>query len=378
MAGLSPRTPRLRRAGLATLAALAAASLAALQACASAPGAGAQPVETPAAQSAAQSGSRPVSQPAGRSATPPVASIAPGSGAGALAQFQVDVRDLDWTDAQRARVVPARLYLPAATGPVPLVVFSHGLGGSRFGYSHLGRYWAAHGIAALHLQHAGSDRAVWGARDLSTVAAVINAATFDNAIARVQDVSFAIDRVLADAELGRLIDPARIGVAGHSFGANTALLASGARFRRDDSVLSFTDRRVRAAVILSAPSLPAEQDPWFVYGPIAVPTLHLTGTHDYIALPVLGSTPAERRVPFDSMVASPRYLGVFEDGRHSMFNDRARDATSEAIKASARAITLAFWRAVFERDARAGELLAAPRRVLPALSAPLSVWEARH
>ena len=52
--------------------------------------------------------------------------------------------------------------------------------------------------------------------------------------------------------------------------------------------------------------------------------------------------------------------------------------TSEAIKASARAITLAFWRAVFERDTRAGELLAAPRHVLPVLSAPLAVWEARH
>lgn len=294
------------------------------------------------------------------------------------ARYAVEVRDVAWTDAARAREIPARLYLPRSDRPVPIVVFSHGLGGSRFGYSHLGQHWAANGIAALHLQHPGSDREVWRSQGLAVVSAMLSAATTDNAIARAADVSFVIDRIVGDKELRSLIDPSRIGVAGHSFGANTALLASGARFRLDDQIVSYGDARVRAAVILSAPSLPPDQDPWFVYTPIAVPTLHLTGTRDTIALPVVGSAPDERRVPFDSMVSGPRYLGVFQDGRHMMFSDRSRDSTSQAIKAATRAITLAFWRTVFFGDPAARAQLAAPAPALSGASAPLATWESRR
>ena len=69
--------------------------------------------------------------------------------------------DLDWADSRRQRPVPVRLYLPRGGGPVPLVVFSHGIGGSRRGYSWLGQHFARHGIAGLHLQHVGSDRQLW-------------------------------------------------------------------------------------------------------------------------------------------------------------------------------------------------------------------------
>ena len=48
------------------------------------------------------------------------------------------VLDLDWADGRRQRPVPLRLYMPEGGAPVPLVVFSHGLGGSRRGYRYLG------------------------------------------------------------------------------------------------------------------------------------------------------------------------------------------------------------------------------------------------
>src|SRR5690242_18941048 len=53
-------------------------------------------------------------------------------------------RDLDWRDDARDRSVPAKLYLPQAASErqrVPLIVFSYGIGGSRNGYSYLGRWW---------------------------------------------------------------------------------------------------------------------------------------------------------------------------------------------------------------------------------------------
>ncbi len=75
-----------------------------------------------------------------------------------------EVRYLQWVDRGRQREVLAKLYLPPAAvrrGPMPLVVFSHGMGGSREGYSYLGANWAARGYASLHLQHTGSDSRLW-------------------------------------------------------------------------------------------------------------------------------------------------------------------------------------------------------------------------
>ena len=67
----------------------------------------------------------------------------------------------DWQDSARDRSVPVKIYYPEkGTGPFPVVLFSHGLGGSRNGYSYLGEHWASHGYVSVHLQHVGSDGAV--------------------------------------------------------------------------------------------------------------------------------------------------------------------------------------------------------------------------
>ena len=138
--------------------------------------------------------------------------------------------DMQWTDASRQREIPVRLYWPEGASPtaaVPLVIFSHGLGGTRNGYSYLGKYWASQGFASLHVQHAGSDRAVWGSGNIfKMVGNVVAAATEANAIDRVKDVSFAITSILALKEYGPSIQANAIAVAGHSYGANTALHGS--------------------------------------------------------------------------------------------------------------------------------------------------------
>ena len=81
--------------------------------------------------------------------------------------------DFDWVDAKRQRAVPVRLHWPAEAGSpaasVPLVVFSHGIGGSRVGYSYLGRHLASLGWACLHVQHVGSDRSLWGGNPLGVI-----------------------------------------------------------------------------------------------------------------------------------------------------------------------------------------------------------------
>ena len=302
---------------------------------------------------------------------------------------EIESIDFDWVDDSRRRDVPARLYWPAdrdAAQRLPLVVFSHGLGGSRFGYSHLGRHWASQGFASLHLQHRGSDRSVWTSGFFDLVSNLSAAASEANAIARAQDVSFGISSVLADARVAQRIDPARIAVAGHSYGANTAMLVAGAKVAREVDGewrdISYRDPRVKAAVLLSAPPFYREGDMRAILRGIGIPTLHVTGTEDVIRIPGYRSDPTDRVAVFDAMPkgpgAAPKWLAVFTGGTHSIFTDRTDRAgweLNQTVKAATRELTTEFFRAALKGESleRVGawlesrsELLSQRAAVLPA------------
>ena len=276
----------------------------------------------------------------------------------AAAQDGVTTRDAEWQDAGRKRTVPVRIYLPAApsgTGAAlpksPLVLFSHGLGGSRMGYSHLGRHFAQHGFIALHVQHAGSDRAVWQGGTLALLGNVHDAASETNALARVEDVSFALTTLLGDRELGALIDPQAIAVAGHSYGANTAMLIAGAAVERDGKRISYADARVKAVILLSAPPFHGEGNQAEVLQSVTLPTLHITGTEDVIRVPGYGSDVADRIGVFRDMPAAKpgmKTLAIFEGGEHSVFTDRTRSERALVIKAATRDLCLAFLRSTLQ------------------------------
>jgi predicted dienelactone hydrolase len=264
------------------------------------------------------------------------------------------VHELDWDDTARQRPVPALLYLPRPSGVLsPLVVFSHGLGGSRRGYSYLGRHFADAGVACLHLQHVGSDRQVWtGGNPLELLSRLRDAAQEAEAIARVQDLSFGLSRLL-EGRFGARVDPARIVAAGHSFGANTAMLAAGARLQRMGRGVDFRDERVRAAILLSAPPFHGEPDPQRIVAAVQVPTLHVTTTEDTIRVPGYYSGADDRVAVFEAMGSARKALAVFEGGSHSILTDRRGPGgplLNARIKEATQALALAFVRSVLEGD----------------------------
>jgi dienelactone hydrolase len=268
------------------------------------------------------------------------------------------VRDVQWNDASRNRAVPARLYLPAEQSEaVPLVVFSHGIGGSREGYSYIGRYLAANGMAALHVQHVGSDRNVWFGNPLAMIGRLQDAAKETEAINRAKDIRFALDQVLQDADLSKKIDAQRIAAAGHSYGANTTMLVAGARVQREGQALDFADPRIKAAVIISAPPFYGEGDPGKIVGSINVPSLHITATGDEIKIPGYYSSAKDRVAVYEA--AGPRsakMLAVFKEGSHSMFTDRlgtGGEQLNPQVKKATRELMLAFLRKEFAGDAQA-------------------------
>jgi dienelactone hydrolase len=232
-----------------------------------------------------------------------------------------------------------------------LVVFSHGIGGSRLGYSYLGAYWASQGYASLHLQHVGSDRSLWTGNIFSLVGRLQEAAHEKEAIARVGDLRFALDQVLAHPQLGKRIDGARIAAAGHSYGANTIMLAVGARVERNGRAMDLADPRLTAAILLSAPPFYGESsDMAEIVAGIRVPTLHITSTEDIIRVPGYYSGAEDRIAVYEAMSGGRKILAVFEGGSHSMFTDRAGAGGFELnaqVKAATKDLSVAFFRSVF-------------------------------
>ncbi|HET9976475.1 MAG TPA: hypothetical protein VFQ20_03490 [Burkholderiaceae bacterium] len=256
-----------------------------------------------------------------------------------------EILEFDWADAKRQRPVPVRLYWPRMDErPVPLVVFSHGIGGSRRGYRYLGEHWSSHGVASLHLQHVGSDRDLWLGNPLGLIGRLQDAAQEREAIERARDLAFALDQLLA-GRFGERIDPRHIVAAGHSYGANTTLLAAGARVERAGRSVGLHDERVRAAVLLSAPPFYGEGDPARILGPVQVPTLHVTATGDVIRIPGYWSGAEDRIAVFEAIGSRRKALAVFDGGSHSMFTDRPATGGAELnprVKRATQELSLAF------------------------------------
>lgn len=264
----------------------------------------------------------------------------------------VVVQNFDWQDDVRHRAVPVRLYLPAANPDndkaIPLIVFSHGLGGSRNGYQYLGRFWASHGYASLHVQHIGSDNGLWRGNPLGLTMRLSAAAQDSEAMARAKDVSFALTELLALPSMQGRLDATRIVAAGHSYGANTTMLLAGALVPgkgENGQTLNLKDTRIKAAIIMSAPPFYGFINPGAILGNIAMPTLHITATGDDILVPGYGSGYEDRVNVFNAMGDARKTLVVFAGGSHSIFTDRSNTGGAELnpkVKAATQALSLAF------------------------------------
>jgi predicted dienelactone hydrolase len=105
-----------------------------------------------------------------------------------------------------------------ATAPArfPLIVLSHGTGGNAAGMAWLGTALAAHGYVVAAVNHPGNTR-----MEAYTVQG------FSQWWLRARDLGAVIDAMLADANFGSRIDPARIAAAGFSLGGYTMIALAG-------------------------------------------------------------------------------------------------------------------------------------------------------
>lgn len=223
--------------------------------------------------------------------------------------------------------------------PYPLVIFSHGSGGSRVLGLFITEHLASHGYVVMAADHPGNSASELGNDDFATNYA-------QRPIDVLRQIDYAADVINApDGLLDGLIDTEQVGVIGHSFGGLTALLAGGGRLNTDqlsahcdeqpESGVCFllplvegiatargldavpqgawpqtTDPRIKAIVALA---------PW--NGPIlsvddiAIPTLTLVGESDSV-------TPPQRDafIMYEQLTP-PKSLATFALADHYIFVD---------------------------------------------------------
>jgi predicted dienelactone hydrolase len=105
-----------------------------------------------------------------------------------------------------------------AFGKYPLIVLSHGTGGSALQMAWIGTYLAAHGYIVVAVNHPGNN-ALTGCTTQG----------FIEGWERAKDISTVISDMLEDPRFGIRIDSDRIGAAGFSYGGYTMMELAGAR-----------------------------------------------------------------------------------------------------------------------------------------------------
>jgi len=270
--------------------------------------------------------------------------------------------DLAVTDSARRRSIPIRVYLPADTAPAAVILFSHGLGGSREGNEYIAHHWSARGYAVVFLQHPGSDVSVWQGVPLARRnAALQRAASPQNFMLRVNDVTAVLDQLerwnksSTHALRGRL-DLKRVGMSGHSFGAVTTQAVSGQAAARPG--VSLTESRIKAAVAFS-PSSPRAGTPQQAFSKVKLPWMLMTGTRD---VGTIGDADVENRLAvFPALPPGSKYELVLDGAQHSAFSDRSLPGDSGARNPNHHkvilALSTAFWDAYLREDQAAKKWL---------------------
>lgn len=271
-------------------------------------------------------------------------------------------------DESRNRDIAVRIYFPKTDKPgrFPVLVFSHGAGGSKDGYAYLGRYWAAHGYICLHPNHLGSDGAlIHKHRPLLTLRAVKKAVQKqDNLINRPKDISFVLDclSLIEQQVLGLQghVNADLIGVSGHSLGAYTTMAIAGAIIHLPDGTAQgFSDSRVKAFIAMSPPGtgkIGFGPDSWT---PITRPVLTMSGTKDS---ELGGGDPGKRMQAFEHMPRGDKFHVLILSANHFDFADKQMngEVVEEGMHEFIESVTLRFWDAYLKGGKPFLESLALP------------------
>jgi predicted dienelactone hydrolase len=268
-------------------------------------------------------------------------------------------------DPARSRNIPVRLTMPDepagpddAETPIPLILWSPGLGGGLAQGSLYAQAWAKAGLATLQFSHPGSDAEVYKEAEVRARAATTPEAARAARMARVRegtssaqvnarlaDLAFAVSQL--PYGFGRCrtdrIDQSRLGIAGHSMGAWMAQILIGQRLGGPPLARSL----FKAAVAVSGSPLAVPEARAASAAGITRPFLLVTGSLDGIApnLPPEDASAqlAERTGLWPHLPKGGKYLYVAAGANHAQLAGTSARATPPALAAQLLPMLTGFW-----------------------------------
>lgn len=278
-----------------------------------------------------------------------------------------EVPDIVVHDAARNKDLHVRIFYPVTQGKYPVIVFSHGAGGSQNCCESLTRHWATYGYVTLQPTHDDStvQRRKTGDEALRFPEAVRDALKNPSLWeSRPQDISFLLN-ALSDLQkrvggLSDKLDLDHIGVAGHSMGSYTAEAVGGALVDLPGHpATSFSDPRAKAILCLS-PQGPSQFGlTAHSFDKITLPFMGITGSLDSLG-PV--ASPAWHKIPFERSRPDEKYELFITGANHMSFITAdtllpARSSQAAAILGYTNSASLAFWDAYLKDDPAAKQFL---------------------
>ncbi len=312
----------------------------------------------------------PAFDPAGpRASVNPLPSLMETNGYGLASgpHIVTEVETLVLHDAKRNKDVHIRVFYPNDSGKYPVIVFSHGAGGSQNCCDGLTRHWATYGYVTIQPTHDDSaiQRRNAGEENIQFTKAVRDAlknpAHWES---RPLDISYVLDVLpnLGNRIPGLIgkIDTDRIGVGGHSMGSYTAEAIAGALIDLPGHPgRSFEDPRVKAVLCLS-PQGPGQFGlNEHSFDQMALPYMGITGSLDSLG-PV--ASPAWHKTPFERSQPGDKYHLYIEGANHMSFITPRTLLPNHSEQGGAifdytNSASLAFWNAYLKGDASAKSYL---------------------
>jgi predicted dienelactone hydrolase len=278
-----------------------------------------------------------------------------------------------------------------ADSAFPLIIFSHGMGGSRTAFADLSEFWASHGYIVVHPTHSDSVELQKRANPDSPRSFLANPRDYTKKVEpadRLADIKFLLDNIdaieavdprLRDGDRG-LINRGKIAMAGHSAGAMTTQLAIGVQvrgarglaegetLRQRTQVRSVGDDRIDLGLIISGQGTTSRMFTDESWLKVPVPTLTITGSEDTSR--ASDETPQSRRHPFEKSPGQakggqPAYLLWLEGATHGSYQGKSLTRmlgegdvpNLDAIVRATKVTTLAMLDAYLKEDKQASLLL---------------------